>query len=243
MKRLGTRHATVLLAARHAFAMLAALGATIGSPASLMGAGQQGGQKKSAPPSFVCPDPLAVKACNSFSELRRAGDDGVRASVSEGGIAYVCFRQPEDEFFVFALAAPIFRKTHLDPQTKKRSPDDDAVSRQTGFVSAYVNGIADFGSIPLSTFSGDWRVLFGSSWFEAQRINNVDISDPKTAGLSVDPSQVYAAFRYKNRFDKDLDYRLVIQRSTGRFSETYTEESAKVPFSEKNGRCSRLPPN
>src|SRR5947209_6628876 len=71
--------------------------------------GAKGVQKKSSHPpiGFVCPDPQAARACKSFAELRQAGDDGVRASVARDGIAYACFRQPDDSFFVLDLDGPV----------------------------------------------------------------------------------------------------------------------------------------
>jgi hypothetical protein len=62
--------------------------------------------KKSAPSNFVCPDPEAAKSCKSFQELREAGD-GI--PVLDNGIVYVCFRQPEDAFFIVALTGPDFK--------------------------------------------------------------------------------------------------------------------------------------
>src|SRR5437899_12774621 len=88
----------------------------------------QVGPKKPVPaaPGFVCPDPGATKACKSYTELRQAGDDGVRASVVNNGIAFACFRQPEDEFFVITLTGPSFVKPHVEPKSKKIGPEDDA---------------------------------------------------------------------------------------------------------------------
>jgi hypothetical protein len=51
--------------------------------------------------------------------------------------------------------------------------------------------------------------------------------------VSIDNTQFIATMRYKNASDKDVDYTLMIQRSTGRFSETYTEEPATFPFLER----------
>ena len=203
---------------------------------------QQAVQKSPATPGFTCPDPLSAKACNSFLELRQAGDEGVKASVSSDGIAYACFRQPEDEFFVLVLEGPVFAKAHFDPNQKKVVPDDDATDFRVGFLSAFVNGIEEPASIPIHRFSGEWNNQFFGLTFAAQSINGEKVSDTDSFGVSIVPSQVDAAFRYKNRLDTNIDYRLVIQRSTGRFSEKYKEESSKLPFSEKFGRCSRMPP-
>jgi hypothetical protein len=226
-------HRTILAAA----AMLVLLGL----PLSALRDDQQSAAKKPTSPAFVCPDLAAAKSCKSFIELHKAGDEGVRSSVSNGGVAYVCFRQPEDEFFVLVLDGPAFFKKHLDLDTKKLVPDDDATASGRGAVRGFVNGIQDYAAVPINSFSGEWTALFGEMSFAARRINLNNIVDAEFAGIYVDEQQVNASFRYKNRFEKAIDYRLAIQRSTGRFSEKYTDESAKVPFSERTGRCSRIP--
>jgi hypothetical protein len=199
--------------------------------------------QKSAPSAFECPDKDSAKACASFLELWRASDEGVRPDVSANGVAYVCFRQPDDEFFVFSLDGPLFQM-HFDPETKKRVPVDSAVSRRFGFVRGFKDGIAESSITPITMFSGNWTYI-GEPFFVATRINVTNIppeGDDSGSGINIDPWQVSAQLRYKSRLDKNIDYRLVIQRSTGRFSESYTEESAKVPFSERTGRCSKIPP-
>lgn len=120
-------------------------------------------QKEAVRPSFTCPDPLASKACKSFQELREAGDDAVKGSFANDGIAYACFRQAGDEFFVLMLEGPSFAKTHIDPQSKRRVPDDDASSIAFGYMTAFVNGIADQASIPINAFSGKWTPYFGDA--------------------------------------------------------------------------------
>jgi len=49
-------------------------------------------------------------------------------------------------------------------------------------------------------------------------------------------------FERQNQLDNEVNYRLVIQRSTGRFSESYQNVSDKVPFSQRNGRCVKVSP-
>jgi hypothetical protein len=77
--------------------------------------------------------------------------------------------------------------------------------------------------------------------FTAQNIDGEDVTQSSLSGIRIDPQQVDISRRYKSRLEKNVDYRLVIQRSTGRFSEEYTEEAAKMPFSDRTGRCSQMP--
>jgi hypothetical protein len=201
---------------------------------------QVAAKKPEAPPvNFVCPDPLAAKACKSFTELRDAGDQtlSLRVPASANGIDLACFRQPDDEFFIIALNGPSFANTHLDPRSGKKVPDDAATSAIVGFVGAFVNGINDPESIPIHMFSGDWTYMLGELFFSATRIDGKNVSNDDSTGFSIDPQQILVGVRYKNRLDNTIDYRLAIQRSTGRFSERYTEQTAKIPFSDRSGRC------
>jgi hypothetical protein len=192
--------------------------------------------------NFRCPDSLAEKACKSFEELWRAGDEGLRPPSVRDSVAYVCFRQPRDAFFVVFIYGPVFTQKHYDPYLKKLIPDDDASSIEPGYIRAFVDGIEDEQAGPVHRFSGEWTYLVGDLLFSAKRMDSKDVSDSDTVGFSIDPQQVSAAVQYTNQLGKPVNYKMVIQRSTGRFSEKYTEESEKVPFSETTGRCSKLPP-
>jgi hypothetical protein len=196
-------------------------------------------QKSSKPghPAFTCPDPLAAEACKSFEELYKAGDKGLTLA-SRWETGYVCFRQNEDQFFVLTLNKPLF-PLHWDKETKSPIPDDDATAYGFGSVNAYSNGVNDFSIMPIFEFAGRWTPA--GPTLSATRINGEDNPDPTHNGISVDPEQINATWRFKNRFDKDVDYHLVIQRSTGRFTETYTEPPSHVAFAEQHGRCSPLP--
>ncbi|HKV04375.1 MAG TPA: hypothetical protein VJO53_04620 [Candidatus Acidoferrales bacterium] len=188
---------------------------------------------------FTCPDPKAADACKSFAELRKAGDEDVLPSYS-GRISLVCFRQQNDEFFILEVTDPSFSQTHFDRLTGKQVPDKDATDDAFGTIAGFAKGIEDETILPIFEFSGKWVYRLGP-WFKADEINGSEISDRDHYGISANASQFIAGFRYKNRMEKDIDYSLVIQLSTGRFSEKFTEDQAKFPFSETNGHCSRLP--
>jgi hypothetical protein len=199
-------------------------------------------------PMSTCPDTTYQKACDSYAELVKAGDESVRTHATSGGLAYVCFRQGEDQFFIIELRGPSnWSKNYVDANGKV-VPADDAESEEVlGLARGFVNGIRDNSMMPISLFRGRWSFPFDPS-FSAQKLNNTDNATPgffadanKTSGLLADSQQVEAFIRYPNRLDKKMDYRLVIQRSTGRFSESFTEEGKQIPFSENQGRCMRLP--
>jgi hypothetical protein len=197
-----------------------------------------GHQKRPASPGFRCPDPDAAKACASYVELRKAGDDGVKLSVARGGIAYVCFRHPDDAFFVLWVPGPIFRKRHFDTVLKKIVPDDDATDEVNGSMRGFVNGVDDYSATPIHNIRGDWTPLLDSIGFKANLVNRKPMAENDDSGVFIDSAQVDAGVKYKSRADKDIEYRLIIQRSTGRFVERYMESPSQVPFATMNGRCS-----
>jgi len=184
--------------------------------------------------SFVCPDPEAQQACKSYQELVKAKDEGLPASD-----AYICFRKNIDEFFVVSFFTPYFRK-HWDQELKQMVADE---SQHPGYgvAEVYKDGVLDLNTMPSLFFSGQWQSLpfSGSGYFVSDKINRKkqDENDPNV-GVSIDESQVSVGYKYKNRFDKTTQYTLTIQRSTGRFAESFLVEADKVPFLERTGYCS-----
>lgn len=198
------------------------------------------GTAKPAPVAVPCPDPIFQKACKSYDELRRAGDPGVRSSVDRGGFAYLCFREPEDEFFVVELGGPTYwSKTRFDPKRKISVPEDGAEAIGLGWARAFVGGVEDGSAIPLASFSGKWKASdFVAPSFQLERINREPVDT--SSSIFANDEQIWIARRYNNRFGTTIDFELVIRRSTGRFSETYQEATAKTPFSRNDGRCLSL---
>jgi hypothetical protein len=186
----------------------------------------------------LCEDKSYQKACKSYEELVQAGDDGVKPHflAVPGSIAFVCFRQGEDVFLVIELNGPCCWKIKDPDLVNKIEESKNAL----GWARAFENGIGGSVMMPLTSFKGTWTRLAKilPSHFQADSVNLAGASDQQS--VWADESQFAASVRYENRFGKNIDYRLVIQRSTGRFAETYKEESAQLPFSESQGRCSRI---
>lgn len=80
--------------------------------------------------AFICPDKAYQKACDSYEELVRAGDQTLMTVARKGGLALVCFRQPEDDFFVIDLNAP------------------GEGGAATGAFSGFVNGLSQSTNTP-----------------------------------------------------------------------------------------------
>jgi hypothetical protein len=192
-------------------------------------------------PQISCPEAAFQRGCTSYAELVRAGDAGVRF-VDTRDMNLVCFRRDRDSFFVFNLSTPSrisHDRTSWDKWRDagaKQSPDSGAKADGYGWVTEFTDGItSESRTMPMQQFEGKWSLPW-SPIFHAQTINNEDVND--RTQLRVDDLQVQADMRYKNRHNKkSIDYELVIQRSTGRFSERFTEDREREPFSELTGRC------
>jgi len=195
--------------------------------------------KKSAPKkptehaTFVCPDAEAQQACKSYQELLKAKDTGLPTSD-----AYVCFRKKTDEFFVVHISQPYFPQ-HWDKESKQMVADESP-RPGFGYVQTYKDGVLDSNTMPTLSFSGQWqRFPFSeSSVFNADTIylTKLDKNDPNV-GVFIDETQDNIGYKYKNTFDKTMQYTLTIQRSTGRFAERFLEEAEKVPLLDRTGYC------
>lgn len=203
-------------------------------------AGQAPPPKKPAParktpaeqPSFVCPDAEAQQGCKSYQELLKAKDKSLPDD------AYFCFRKKEDEFFAVRFNRPYFTK-RWDEESKQMVPDETPHSG-IGYAQTYKDGVLDSTKMPTFNFSGQWRSMQWSESgifisdtlnFKKQDENDHDV------GVSIDETQINVVFKYQNPMDKTIRYTLTIQRSTGRFAESFRIEAEKIPFSESTGYC------
>jgi len=82
-------------------------------------------------------------------------------------------------------------------------------------------------------FEGAW------AWLENLAINGntpaVLADDPKQGHIEISASNIYVHYSFKNQLDTLTSYTLQVQRSTGRFTETY--EPFKVSPIEDSGTC------
>jgi len=194
--------------------------------------------KKSAPkkpaekPTFVCPDAEAEQACKSYRELLKAKDTGLPVSD-----VYVCFRKKVDEFFVVYIPQPYFRR-HWDQESKQIVVESPRPG--VGYAQTYKDGVLDSNAMPFFIFSGQWQAFEGSEvrFFSSDTINRKkqDEKDP-TVGVSVDETQVNVGYKFENRSGKNTLYTFTIQRSTGRFAESFLGETEALPILERTGYC------
>jgi hypothetical protein len=183
----------------------------------------------------ACAEAEFKQACASYAELLAAKDAILAGHSTPGKVTSVCLRPKTDSFFVLSIGAPtVFSKVVIDGVSAKRIPDATGTSPAIGFVTEFVDGIATTSTMPINTFGGEWSSP-STPFFLATTIDLRDFGAGES--LSVNPTQMLADVIYSNRQGKKISYRLRIQRSTGRFTEQYTEEGANTPFSEHRGRC------
>jgi len=186
--------------------------------------------------SFVCPDPEYEQACKSYEELLKARDAAVTPAA--GNTRFVCFRKKTDEFFVIYFSTPIFSKK-WDEQLQQLVVDPGATDQGFGAVHTFVDGVLEVSAAPSMSFTGKWIAgYYGGGSFVSNMINfkKQDETNPESS-VVIDDSQIAIQSTYKSKVETKVKYTLTIQRSTGRFSETFLRESEQIPFAENVGRC------
>ena len=184
--------------------------------------------------AFTCPEPEAKQSCNSYVELARAKDSGLPTKADD---RYVCFRRNVDEFFVVGFGAPFFERS-WNEKYKKMMIDPDATQEGSGFASTFKDGVDDSRVVPSLFFTGTWRPyddgMFSATDINFEKIKTID--DPPSS-VYINQNQLSITYNYKNSTDADVIYILTIQRSTGRFVESFQKKSDKIVFLQGTGRC------
>ncbi len=183
------------------------------------------------PATFTCPDTEARQACKSYEELLKANEAGLSDA------AYVCFRKNADEFFAISFLRPSFRK-RWDADLKQLVLDGERTYPGYGSVWTYREGVQDPSMMPALSFSGTWIPYDETGIFASEKVGfkKQDENDPDV-GVYIDASQFNAGYTYENKLGNKVRYSLTIQRSTGRFAESFQVETEKVPFREDAGYC------
>jgi len=189
----------------------------------------------SAAPSFACPDPEYEQACKSYEELLKARDEAVTPAA--GNTRFVCFRKKTDEFLVIYFSTPIFSKK-WDQQLQQLVVDPTATYQGLGTVHTFKDGVLEGSAAPSMIFVGKWIAGYDGGTFVSNVIDfhKQDETNPASS-VVIDDSQITVNQTFKNKLDKNIKYTLTIQRSTGRFSENFLQESEQIPFLQNVGRC------
>lgn len=171
-----------------------------------------------------CVDHDASLACGSFQELIKADDADLMLDLAKQDHVYACFRPQQDVFLEIYFS---------DPNDGPLQNDQRAFSTYrlgTAAVRYYKSGIASEG-ISIHN-SGRWtRELNASSSDVAFHADNIRIE-----GSRFEASQMY-----NNESRLDIHHTIVLQLSTGRFTEKFEEQPSGETVDEYSGRCIVLP--
>jgi hypothetical protein len=188
-------------------------------------------------------------ACDSFQGLIRASDPDLLDLFARLEHAYVCFRPHEDTFFTIWFAEPSewnWRRPDAEDQKLFKLRPDALMQFGDLGVSYYKQGIQD----------KDAELSGASIWSYLPLIPNVTpsslarlatSSDAKLERLNgqptiqLDGTRINVSESYKNKKDEDIEHTLLVQRSTGRFMETYNEKSSGRTILSYPGQCVVVP--
>jgi hypothetical protein len=200
-------------------------------------------------PEFTCPA-NSKRACDSFSELRRAGDAAVFPTADTFGI--VCFRPHEDSFFTVTVT-----HGHLNSDALSKNTDMNGTVSQRewtnalGRLTAFKGGVADADdTVPVSRFAGTWHSLQAIPRTDMAKLELfpsagavfvAKAENDSNAGTraDIDVSSVTISKPFKSTAGADVDYQLSIQLSTGRFAERHSIHAGRSV--ESFGRCMPIP--
>lgn len=157
-------------------------------------------------------------ACGSFQELVKADDTDLMLDLARQDHVYACFRPQQDVFLEIYFSDP------------NDGPWQNSYRTGTANVRYYKNGIGAEG-ISLHD-SGKWTRGLNSSG-----------SDTVFHGdnIRIEGSRFEASQMYKNESKLDIHHTIVLQLSTGRFTEKFEEQPSAETVDEYSGRCFVLP--
>jgi hypothetical protein len=173
-----------------------------------------------------CPDPDAAAACHSFGESLAANDVDLMDDFATKDHVYICFRTKEDVFLTLWFSEPVQLAWQRDAQKS-------AFTQISGVgLALYKNGIWDGDEV---TALGRWETFDPESY--ATFYGKFESSVSK-GEVHIDHTAVTVQESYQNKADSETTHTFTLQRSTGRFTETYQWESlGKTQRKEYSGRC------
>lgn len=197
---------------------------------------------------FACPDQSENAACDSYLELLRAEDK----AVTNSGVRYVCFRDYADDFFTIQVGDPFLAPFQWYQWNKKlakytvKSPRDLPEAFST--IRTYRGGVGDDTQMPALFTVGKWIYLGfspgGEMTFQAQPTRfdsgtKQQVRDSDTF-FTMGRDQVEFSTGYTSVAKQRVRYSLILQRSTGRFRESFTFPNSPRQNSEGSGRCMEI---
>jgi hypothetical protein len=149
------------------------------------------------PINVDCQKVKAIQSCQSFNEMVASHDKDLTDLFKGAGV--VCFRPDEDVFFLITFDdGPILDETKKPPST---------------FGAAFYQGYQSETSDNSKAVYGKWTKPFGALLFTSTSPGNVN--------TTIDDSEIFFAFEYKNIGQGITNYSVQVRRSTLRFLETF----------------------
>ena len=167
-----------------------------------------------------CTDHDASLACGSFQELIKADDADLMLDLAKQDHVYACFRPQQDVFL------EIYFSDSNDGPLQNDQRASSTYRMGTADVRYYKSGIAAEG-ISIHN-SGRWARGLTDAAFRGDNIR-------------IEGSRLEASQMYKNESKLDIHHTIVLQLSTGRFTEKFEEQPSGETVDEYSGRCLVLP--
>jgi hypothetical protein len=182
-----------------------------------------------------CPESDANTACSSLRELIEAGDANLMSDLTGWNYAYICFRPKEDVFLEIGFSDPNLWGWRI-------GKDSLPWSVGSAGVRYYKDGV-NVSEMEISDTGGKWTYVTGG------RVDVDTLHIPVSAAIfqsdniSIDGSQLKATDSYYNSGDSYTKETilLLLQLSTGRFTETHEAETSGKTIRTIAGRCLVLP--
>jgi hypothetical protein len=174
-----------------------------------------------------CADHDASIACGSFQELIKADDVDLVLDLARQDHVYACFRPQQDVFLEIYYSDP-----NDGPWQSGQSASAASSYRAgTANVRYYKSGIATEG------------ISFHDSGKWTRGLNASSSGDAVFRGdnIRIEGSRFEASQMYKNEAKLDIHHTIVLQLSTGRFTEKFEEQPSGEAVDEYSGRCFVLP--
>ena len=193
----------------------------------------------------VCSGAFVETACRSLTELLDATDPDLLDLLARMEHVYVCFRPGSDTFFTLWFTEP-------DPhgwreendQERKLWPAAPGTLVTFGFpgVYYYSRGLQEKDTHMQG--EGVWQFLpLGRDTSPASMARIASSKDAKyfSKVFQIDGTGVYASERYTNVKHQEVEHVLEVQRSIGRFSESYKFATQNQLIEDFSGKCVVVP--
>ncbi len=190
-----------------------------------------------------CPDADATLACRSFQELLAGGD--FMGDFAEKEHAFTCFRKNEDMFFNLWFTEPD------EPEVWEQENPKDRTLTHYGYAAFdwYKQGVWSF-NLSVGVY-GKWRYFPAGPVCDAKCRKEATSGNSKYEGhndiggsIRINNDQALLTEPYNNKAGTRTTHEVIVQLSTGRFTERYTwpKSNGIDQTEESTGRCLVLTP-